>query len=353
MAQSPSPKSQRIMREARQWMFALDAPEASDKVHADFEAWLDIDPDHATLFEHVKNTGTALNALKRSDIPKPLRYSVFDTVQIYLSDVVAAMQSRKVVIAGGIGALAACAALGMVLIRPQTPQMMPTQPKVAAYDSQIGEIKPVMLSDGSTVTLGAHSSIEARFYEDKRIVKLNTGVAHFDVAKDIGRPFTVKAGDLEATALGTAFDVQIRGDDFSVSVAKGQVKVVYPFILDGKRMGMQTNRDLSMGQQVTATSEDGLQKVLEVSIKSMAAWRSGQLVYRGISLTNLVADLNRYSATKIEIDAIREGLTDYRFRGVFPTPDIDEVLARLASTYPVMIDRSIDGKIIVRKRNPS
>ncbi|MEM9880920.1 MAG: FecR domain-containing protein, partial [Pseudomonadota bacterium] len=312
MTQTFAIKSQRILREARHWIFVLEAASPDDNVQAEFEAWLDIDPDHAALFEHVKKTSAGLRALKPYDIQQPLRYSLFDSVQIYLSDILAAIMSRKAVAAGMASAVTACFALGLVLLPMQTSSVQPTQPKTAAYASQIGEIKSVKLSDGSAVTLGARSSIETQFFSDKRIVVLSAGTAHFEVAKDAKRPFTVKAGDLEATALGTAFDVQIRGRAFTVAVAEGRVNVAYPFIVNGARMGMRTMRDLSIGQQVTATRDRGLEDVAEVNVKSMAAWRSGQLIYAGVSLADLVTDLNRYSPTPIEIDAQAKGLAGYR-----------------------------------------
>ncbi|WP_126246598.1 FecR family protein [Chitinophaga rhizosphaerae] len=70
------------------------------------------------------------------------------------------------------------------------------------------EMKAFQLPDGSTGKLAPGSSL--RYAEDfgsaGRILEL-TGTARFQVAKDTARPFTVMAGELAVTALGTIFDV--------------------------------------------------------------------------------------------------------------------------------------------------
>jgi ferric-dicitrate binding protein FerR (iron transport regulator) len=68
--------------------------------------------------------------------------------------------------------------------------------------------KTLLLEDSSKVVLAAHSEViyAAVFKQQKRIVFLK-GSARFFVKKDKTRPFTVFAGGLSTTALGTSFDV--------------------------------------------------------------------------------------------------------------------------------------------------
>lgn len=69
------------------------------------------------------------------------------------------------------------------------------------------------LQDGSQVELAKGSKIHYResFAPDKRDIWL-TGSALFKVGKDTKRPFTVYAGDLHITALGTVFKVTSSGE---------------------------------------------------------------------------------------------------------------------------------------------
>jgi len=82
------------------------------------------------------------------------------------------------------------------------------------------------------------------FTPDKRDIYL-TGSALFKVGKDAARPFTVYAGDLHITALGTVFKVVASGDEnkkTEVHLLSGKV-VVRPDSLLAKRGIKETYLD--------------------------------------------------------------------------------------------------------------
>ncbi len=81
--------------------------------------------------------------------------------------------------------------------------------------------------DGSTIELAAHSelSYEEPFTSHARAFRLS-GAAIFDVAKDPARPFTVYAGGIATTALGTSFRVRAVDNDPRASVLLISGKVV-------------------------------------------------------------------------------------------------------------------------------
>jgi len=86
----------------------------------------------------------------------------------------------------------------------------------------------IVLEDGSGVELmpGAEISYPQPFLqEDRRTVYLK-GEAVFKVAKDSQRPFTVQAGGLATTALGTSFRVKAPGGGKPVQVQLYTGKVV-------------------------------------------------------------------------------------------------------------------------------
>ena len=195
------------------------------------------------------------------------------------------------------GALAAAAVVALIasLLPPPGPVLAP-EPVLASYSSQIGETKRVTLEDGTQAILGAATQIQAAFGPGTRVVRLSGGAAFFEVVADPDRPFSVEAGDLTATAIGTQFDVRSNAGVFRVAVAEGTVRVSYPFTIGGKATSLRSRRNLTAGQEVAATQQQGLRTVEAIDAGKVGAWRQGRLVYLGATVAELVADANRYSA---------------------------------------------------------
>ncbi len=87
------------------------------------------------------------------------------------------------------------------------------------------KIMMVHLLDGSTVSIAPNSTIS--YYQpfgNKRDISL-TGEATFVVAKDAAKPFTVYAGGITTTALGTEFSVNAFDDKVEVRLLEGKVVV--------------------------------------------------------------------------------------------------------------------------------
>ncbi|HWB25569.1 MAG TPA: FecR domain-containing protein [Chitinophagaceae bacterium] len=88
------------------------------------------------------------------------------------------------------------------------------------------KVKVDTLPDSSTVTLNRHASITYPqvFNNASRYVELK-GEAFFRVTHNPARPFTVKAGDVLVTVIGTSFNIKTAGDTTAVIVATGIVRV--------------------------------------------------------------------------------------------------------------------------------
>jgi transmembrane sensor len=114
------------------------------------------------------------------------------------------------------------------LVRDVAPGPGATAAPAVIYASARGEVKVVTLPDGSRVTLDAASSVETRFTEASRPIRLLNGRAFFDVSSNPRRPFSVAAGDREVLALGTRFDVRLRPGELTVTLVEGRVKISAP-----------------------------------------------------------------------------------------------------------------------------
>ena len=92
-------------------------------------------------------------------------------------------------------------------------------------ETAVGEQRTVTLPDGSSVELNTASQVAIRYTARTRAVQLTRGEAHFTVASDRSRPFSVHAAGRVVTAVGTAFTVQLRRDAVEVTVAEGRVRL--------------------------------------------------------------------------------------------------------------------------------
>src|SRR5690606_28626324 len=89
----------------------------------------------------------------------------------------------------------------------------------------VGEQRTVTLEDGSRVSLNTATRLSLHFDRGVRRVRLQSGEALFEVARDPGRPFVVESGDRQVRALGTAFIVRRDAGRIAVTLMEGSVEV--------------------------------------------------------------------------------------------------------------------------------
>jgi transmembrane sensor len=112
--------------------------------------------------------------------------------------------------------------------RPVAGKLQQLQPTLIQVMNKSDTIMHIVLRDGSLVELEQHSGLSyyEPFINDRRDLSLK-GIALFTVAKDKKRSFTVYAGGIATTALGTQFKVKAigGGDPVTVQLYEGKVVV--------------------------------------------------------------------------------------------------------------------------------
>ena len=90
-------------------------------------------------------------------------------------------------------------------------------------------------------------------------------------------------------------------------------------------------------------------KIAAQAQRSMAgAWRSGRLAYEDASLTEIIADVNRYSDRPIRIAQAELG--DIRFTMGFQADQIETWLNALEASQPVRVEDRGFGEIVIRAK---
>lgn len=212
----------------------------------------------------------------------------------------------------------------------------------ADFMTSTGERKVIMLEDGSTATLNTNSAIAVELTNQKRVVTLLKGEVYVEVASIPDNSFSVIAGDLQATALGTAFIVNMENDlGPSVVVTEHKVSV--------EGIGLNVDKKLlNKGQQTRLLKDRQLFTVVdEVDVSQSKGWLNGRYVFKQQSLEYVVNELKRHVNTTIIIRG--DTLGDSKITGILNLDDPMTSLEDLTAPLNIKI-RTITSYIVILER---
>jgi transmembrane sensor len=211
------------------------------------------------------------------------------------------------------------------------------------YASSVGELKKVVLADGSVITMNTQTELRVRYTGERRDIRLVRGEAMFAVTHDAKRPFAVRVGEWTAVAVGTAFAVRRLDEPTTdVTVTEGIVQL------------QPVDRSVSeAGPRLTANQKaligaGGRVEVGQVSASQIGqrlAWRTRLVVFAGEPLREALAEMNRYSQRPIVVDD--PALAERRIVGVFPTTDTQTFVSAMTATLGV---EAVEGGNVVLLR---
>lgn len=180
----------------------------------------------------------------------------------------------------------------------------------ADFHTGIAELTEKQLADGTRMTLGPDSAVRLAFGGAERRVELLSGMAFFEVAPE-PRVFRAVAGELTATALGTAFELRSDGDRFTVGVDRGAVSVAA-----GEARGIVT---VSAQEWVALDETDGAFERGRLDISQTASWREGKLIADRQPVRSLVAEIARWQSARVLVP--EPSLANARVSGLFDLSD--------------------------------
>lgn len=202
----------------------------------------------------------------------------------------------------------------------------------------LGQIASIALADGSRVTLNTDSALRTAIFSTGRQVRLDRGEAYFQVAKDKTRPFTVAAGKITATAIGTAFSMRQYDDAVIVTLAEGKLRVA---TADSHETAI-----LSPGDQLR--SDKAGFHLIRVDARQATSWTSGMLDFDRVPLATVVNEFNRYRQRQIVLGDRR--LANLPVTGLFPINQPDRFVDMLVTANQARIVRKTDKAIELTSR---
>jgi transmembrane sensor len=320
-----------IDNEALHWVVRQAGGALDDAGRAAFDAWYAADIRHQGAYLRAMAINRALDQAQVQKTLRPRRERL--AVEWAGASWNQANSRRTFLKAGGGVAAAGIAVLAATAVFRATPDR-------AVLTTAKGEFRKVPLADNSVATINSGSQMEFRLTQQKRQVSLTRGEAWFEVAKDKSKPFIVDTGDVLVRAVGTAFGVRRFANGAEVLVTEGTVEV-------WSRDGSAQKRLLTAGEHtfvdIHATQISVARQPREVERK--LAWREGKLIFNNQTLSEAVADFNRYSPRKIVI--VDPQLWNRKLVGQYQI-DEPELFAKDVSTFlnvPIVItaDKIIIG----------
>lgn len=191
-------------------------------------------------------------------------------------------------------------------------------PTVLTNSNPSGQRSNIFLPDGSTVILGAGSTIsyQSEFVANERSIKLQ-GEAFFEVVKDSLRPFKVISNGVVTTALGTSFNVNSLGKDVEVSLVTGRVLVE---ISDNQ----SANKVLEPGEQAVYLEGSATLKTRSFDVRLTTSWKDGILIFKNSSHKAFFDRLERWYG--VEFDFINQPSEKWDYSGEFSKENLENVL---------------------------
>lgn len=312
---------QRIRQEAADWVARLGGG-AGESDHAAFRAWYEADRRNAEAYDRM---AAIWSASGRLSMPAP-------------AEVESGASGRRrfgYAIAASVVALAA-----VVLLLMRGPLLEDGATPPVAYATPHGELRQIVLPDGSRVMLDAGSRIELAFSGHERRLVLREGRARFAVAHE-ARPFIVQAGPNQVVATGTVFDVSLLNDRLSVVLLEGSVE-----LRQARGSAPAAVHRLTAGRRLVVQGET--MPVSAPVARGDTSWARRMLEFDDVPLGEAVETANRYS--RVQVRLADDQVRSLRVTGAYRAGDAAGLARSLAAAFDLELRTEPDGTLTLSRR---
>lgn len=340
---------------AASWYTRLSSDHVEPSERAAFEAWYAADPAHRMAWDRVERAAQLADEAALSKearllvaeaLAAPARGDVQDDDEDDAADWIEAARTygegrqatpergaRRLVLASLLAAVLGIGTLTFLAYQGGIGGGGAKAPEARVLATSRGEAPQAFtLEDGSEVTLDAASKVRVLPGTAGRTLELAEGQAYFRVTKDAAHPFTVTSGGYRVTALGTEFDVDLRGDGLDVGLVEGRVKVEAVAQSDH-------SWTLEPGMVLSIRGDDA--QLVEGQASDTRSWMDGRISFDNAPLGDVVARFNRHLAHRLVLDPALEGRV---FSGVVRTDDPAALIEALEAYQIARSDTGADGE---------
>ncbi|KRE89464.1 hypothetical protein ASG87_03780 [Frateuria sp. Soil773] len=326
------PTSAEVRATAQRWFARLLASDCSESERAAFVRWRTADPAHDAAYRQVEDIWTRSARMREDPAIAMALAEALQPAKWYYP-----ISSHKWL------SLAAAAAVILVVATASWWFWLGNASAVR-YVTALGEQRTVALEDGSRVVLDTNTELLVRFGHRERDLTLKHGRADFTVQHDAQWPFVVHTAEGSVTATGTRFQVRVQDDKSTVTLLQGGVKVATNDAAKSVILTPSESIILEPSGRLGASHA-----VSDAELSSLRGWTQGNLVVKGWPLTAVLAEMNRYSSTKLRLGDPSLGSTS--ISGVFKAGDQKSFAMALEYGWAIHADlRSADNEIVLTRR---
>ncbi|MBS1932460.1 MAG: FecR domain-containing protein [Bacteroidetes bacterium] len=201
------------------------------------------------------------------------------------------------------------------------------------------ENRQVRLPDGSVIIVRTGSEIEydEDFSKSNRNIRLS-GEAFFDVVHNENLKFRIQTSHAVIEVVGTSFMINSSDDSDQVFVTRGRVKF-------GEAKNEANMVILSAGQRASLIGKVFERDTIENT--NYLSWKSGVLIFEGVSLKNMVKDINsHYHANIVLSDSLSAKSDTIKVNFRFEKNSLPEVLDEIQLTTGLKVEKKNDSILL-------
>lgn len=187
-------------------------------------------------------------------------------------------------------------------------------------------VQKVTLPDGSMVWLSPQSMLRVpdNFNGATRVLTLS-GQGYFEVAHDAAKPFSVQAGPVQTTVLGTHFNIEAYPAESHTAVSLTQGSVAVRAHTAG---GGDSTVYLQPGHKLVYQNDVRQFTLQPVAVEYETSWAGGGLVFDSLDVRDVFLRLEHRFNIKIQFDPIQ--FKGKKLTAVYPNADLHVILRNMA-----------------------
>ncbi len=293
--------SRESIEQAALWMARLWADDVTEQDKKSFQTWLAAHPDNAYAWSQLELLQQKFSAIPATPAT---RKTLLNRTRV---------SRRQVLSLAGVGF--ATAGLGFSLAEPSSG---------LEYATAVGEVREVLLSDGTEMVMNTASRVEVDFNHSERRIRLIEGEVLITTAHH-KTPFYITTHAGNVVPIGTRFTVRKLDAHINVAVYEGEVELQPKLGLANLRIIAGENANFSpsnISEPITNEFSDAL-------------WLQQKIVANGMPLDEFLTELSRYRRGVLRIDP---SLKYLNITGVFSTRNTDQTLHNLTQVLPIEVN---------------
>ncbi|MBW3695038.1 FecR family protein [Vibrio sp. T187] len=290
------------IEQASVWMARLWADDVAEQDKRAFQNWRTANPENEFAWQQLELIQQKFSKVPQSNLSRQV-----------LTKSRRGLSRRQVLLLGGIS----LGTLGLVL------NSRAERPHGAEYVTTTGEVKTIILSDGTEMSLNTATRVYVDFNQYERRLHLLEGEILITSSHHL-TPFYVSTDQGRVTPIGTQFTVEQQSGATQVNVYEGEVALL--------PKGKHAPEHLLAGENASFTSIDVLAKNRNTS--NNALWLNKKILAQSTPLPEFIHELSRYRNGVLNVDA---KLGHLKLTGVFSTEDTDETLYNISQILPIEV----------------